>query len=54
MDNEEELTALDLIKAEALKIERRLEKKERTSTNGDGPSRVLNTNQINQISNEPQ
>ena len=29
-------------------------KKQRTSTNGDGTSRVLNTNQINQISNNTQ
>ena len=54
MEKEDQLTTLDLIKAEALKIERRLEEKQRTSTNGDGSSRVLNTNQINHISNPTQ
>ena len=54
MDKEDHFTTLDFIKAEALKIEGRLEEKQRTSTNGDGTSRVLNTNQVNQISNEPQ
>ena len=54
MDKEEQLTTLDLIKGEALKIERRLEEKQRNSTNGDGTSKVLNTNQINQISSDTQ
>ena len=54
LDKEEELTTLDLIKVEALKIKRRLEEKQRKSTNGDGTSRVLNNNQINQISNNTQ
>jgi hypothetical protein len=48
MDKEDTLTTLDQIKAEALKIERRLEEKAKTSTNGDGSSRV-NAGQINQI-----
>ena len=48
MDKEDTLTTLDQIKAEALKIERRLEEKSKTSTNGDGSSRV-NSGQINQI-----
>ena len=40
MDKGDTLTTLDLIKAEALKIERRLEEKYQTSTNGDGSSTV--------------
>jgi hypothetical protein len=52
MDKEDTLTTLDLIKAEALKIERRLEEKSKTSTNGDGSSRV-NAEQINQINTQP-
>jgi hypothetical protein len=48
MDKEDTLTTLDQIKAEALKIERRLEEKSKTSTNGDGSSRV-NLGQINEI-----
>ena len=51
MDKEDTLTTLDLIKAEALKIERRLEEKSKTSTNGDGSSRV-NAGQINEITNQ--
>ena len=54
MDTKEQLATLDLIKAEALKIERRLVEKQRTSTNDVGTSRVLHTNQINQISNDTQ
>ena len=54
VDKVERLSTLDLIEAEALKIERRLEEKQRTSTNGDETNRVLNTNQINQISNDSQ
>ncbi len=51
MDKEDTLTTLDQIKAEALKIERRLEEKSKTSTNGDGSSRV-NSGQINEINNQ--
>ena len=51
MDKEDQLTTLDLIKAEALKIERRLEEKSKTSTNGDGSSRV-NSGQINEINEQ--
>ena len=54
MDKEDQLTTLDLIKAEALKFERRVKEKQSTFTNGYGTSRVLNTNQINQISNNTQ
>ena len=54
MEKEDQFTTLDLIKAEALNIEKRLEEKQRTSTNGDRSSRVLNTKQVNQISNNTQ
>ena len=53
-DKEDQLRTLDIIKAETLQIERSLEEKQRTSTNDDGSSRVLNTSQINQISNNTQ
>ena len=38
IDKEDTLTTLDQIKGEAFKIERRLEKKSKTFTNGDGSS----------------
>ena len=49
MNREADLITLDRIKAEALIIELRLEEKKKTSTNGDGSSRIL-SQQVNQIS----
>ena len=51
MDRDAQLTTLDLIKEEALKIEIRQEEKKKTSTNGDGSTRVL-TNNVNMISTQ--
>jgi hypothetical protein len=51
MDKEDQLNTFDLIKAEALKIERRLEEKSKTSTNGDGSSWV-NSGQINEVNKQ--
>ena len=52
MDKEDTLTALDLIKADALKTERRLEEKYKTSSNGNGSSRV-NAGQIHKLTTKP-
>ena len=48
MDRDAQLTTLDLIKEEALKIEIRQEEKKKTSTNGDGSTKML-TNNVNMI-----
>ena len=51
MNREHLLTTLDMIKTEALLIELKVEEKKKTSTNGDGSSRIL-SNQINAVENQ--